>query len=173
MNGRFRAHQIARLVDFCSSDPTITLSTRYIARAFGFKHSAVTRAALRGYEDPPGRGRHRALDPDSERDLIAWIIQKAANNMAVNNSELLHQWTTRFGVHITSGWVDSFIEWHSEELYQTKSIPHESLRLEVPRVFLMQRSTASGIMFTVPVQNWCSTLTRSASANGKTEFSGE
>jgi hypothetical protein len=32
MNGRFRAHQIARLVEFCSSDLTITLSTRSIAR---------------------------------------------------------------------------------------------------------------------------------------------
>jgi hypothetical protein len=29
--------------------------------------------ALRGYEDPPGRGHHRAGDPDSERGLIARI----------------------------------------------------------------------------------------------------
>jgi hypothetical protein len=84
----------------------------------------------------PGCGRHRALDPDSERDLIAWITQKAANNTAVNKTELLHQVTTRFGAHITRGWVDSFIEHHSEELYQTKSIPQENPRLEMPRVSL-------------------------------------
>jgi hypothetical protein len=103
MNARFRAHQIARLVEFCSSNLTITFSTRSIARAFGVKQLAVTRASLRGYEDPPGRGRHRALDSDSERDLIAWITQKAANNTAVNKTELLHQCTTRFGAHITRG----------------------------------------------------------------------
>jgi hypothetical protein len=136
LNARFRAHQIARLVEFCSCDLTIILSTRSIGRAFGIKHSAVTRVTLRGYEDLPGRGRHHALDPDSERDLIAWIMQKAANNTAVNKIELLHQCTTRFGAHISRGWVDFFIEQHSEELYQTKSISQENPRLEVPRVFL-------------------------------------
>jgi hypothetical protein len=37
---------------------------------------------------------------------------------------------------ITRGWVDSFITRHAYKLFETKSIPQENPRLEMPRIFL-------------------------------------
>jgi hypothetical protein len=107
-----------------------------IARAFDIKHSAVRRAALRGYEDPSGPGRRRALDPDSERGFIAWITQKAADNTATTKTELLPESVARLGTSITRGWVDSFLTRHADELWETKSLRQENSQLEVPRVLL-------------------------------------
>jgi hypothetical protein len=56
--------------------------------------------------------------------------------MAVNKTELLHECNERFGKKITRGWVDSFVKRHNEQLVETKSIPQENPRLEVPRAFL-------------------------------------
>jgi hypothetical protein len=50
--------------------------------------------------------------------------------------ELLHYCVKRFGRHITRGWVDSFVTRHAAELCETKSVPQENPRLDVPRVFL-------------------------------------
>jgi hypothetical protein len=91
---------------------------------------------LRGYEDPPGRGRHFELEADSEQELIDWIVNKAVNNMAVNKTELLHECNERFGKKITRGWVKSFVKCPCESLFETERIPQEDPRLEVPRIFL-------------------------------------
>jgi hypothetical protein len=37
---------------------------------------------------------------------------------------------------ITRGWVDSFVEHHAEEPFETKNIPQENPRLEMARAFL-------------------------------------
>jgi hypothetical protein len=67
---------------------------------------------------------------------VDWITTKAANNVAVNRTELLHECNERFGKRITKGWVDSLLTRHAEQLFETKSIPQENPRFEVPRVFL-------------------------------------
>jgi hypothetical protein len=53
MNTRFRVHQIVRLIEFAFTELHITLSAWAVARAFEVGHSAVKRAQLRGYDDPP------------------------------------------------------------------------------------------------------------------------
>jgi hypothetical protein len=136
MNARFRAHQIVRLMEFASLKLHTKLSISSVARAFEVSHSAVSRANFRGYQDPPGRGRHHELDPDAEQQMIDWIAKKAANHTAVNRTELLHECIERFGKSITRGWIDSFVTRHSEQLFETKSVPQENPRLEVPRAFL-------------------------------------
>jgi hypothetical protein len=68
MNARFRVHQIIRLIEFTSTELHITLSAKALARAFEVGHSAVKRAQLRGYEDPPTRGRHHEYR-DEHRDV--------------------------------------------------------------------------------------------------------
>jgi hypothetical protein len=55
-NARFRADQIVRLIEFASPELYITLSARAVARVFEVGHSAVKRAQLPGYDDPPARG---------------------------------------------------------------------------------------------------------------------
>jgi hypothetical protein len=96
----------------------------------------VARAKLRGRDDPPARGRHRELSVDCEQELVEWLVNKAANHRVVDRTELLHECAERFGKSITRGWVDSYITHRLQELFETKSIPQENPRPEVPRVFL-------------------------------------
>jgi hypothetical protein len=70
MNARFRAYQIVQLQEFASTELDIILSGKVIASAFNVSHSTVTRAMLRCYEDPPGRGRHHEFSPDYEAEIV-------------------------------------------------------------------------------------------------------
>jgi hypothetical protein len=114
-----------------------------VARAFEISHTIMARAELRGYDDPPSRGLHRELCAHGEHELVEWLANKAANHRAVNRTELLHECTERFGKNITRGWCDSFLARHAHDLFETKSIPQENPRLEVPRVFLETAVDAS------------------------------
>jgi hypothetical protein len=67
---------------------------------------------------------------------VDWIAAKAANNVAVHRTELLHKCNERFGKSITRGWVGSFLTRHAEQLFETKTVLQENPRPEVPRVFL-------------------------------------
>jgi hypothetical protein len=51
---------------------------------------------------------------------MEWIAMKAYDNKAVNRTELLHYWITKFGPTITRGWVDSFLSRDASELLKTK-----------------------------------------------------
>jgi hypothetical protein len=99
-------------------------------------HSPSATQQLRGYEDPLARGRHHEFSADREAEIVEWLAEKAANNTAVNRTELLNKCIERFGKSITRGWVYSFLIRHSDELFETKSVPQENPRLEVPRGFL-------------------------------------
>jgi hypothetical protein len=101
LNACFRAHQIVRRIEYASTELHITLSAKTVARAFEVGHSAVKRAQLRGYEDPPARRRYHKLAADAGQQLVDWTTAKAANNVAINRTELLHEWNERFGKSIT------------------------------------------------------------------------
>jgi hypothetical protein len=109
---------------------------------------------LRGYEDPPGRGRHRELSPEDEHVLVKWIAKKAHNSTAVTRTELLNYCIAIFGTAVTKGWVDSFLSRSAAELFEAKSSPQENQRLEVPRIFF--EAVIEGIQ--THVQNSCANL---------------
>jgi hypothetical protein len=136
MNARYRAHQTVRLFEFASTQLHIVLSARVIVRDFEVSHIVVARAELTGYDDPPVHGCHRQISANCEQELVECLVNKAVNYRAVNQMELLHECTERFGKSITRGLVDSFITRHAYQLFETKNIPQEKPRLEVPRVFL-------------------------------------
>jgi hypothetical protein len=70
---------------------------------------------------------------------VDWITAKAANNVAVNRTELMHECNGRFGKSITRGLADVFLTRHAERLFETKSVPQARPILEVYRVFLQER----------------------------------
>jgi hypothetical protein len=67
---------------------------------------------------------------------VDWITAKAANNVKINQTELLYERNERFRKNYIRGWVDSFLTRHAEQLFEIKSVLQEKPRLEVPRVFL-------------------------------------
>jgi hypothetical protein len=136
MSGRFRVHQNVRILEFASTERHIALSSSSIAWTFEVSHSAIVHAKVPGDEDLPGPGRHPQLDSDCEQELIDWIANKATNNTAVKKTELLHECHGKFGKKITRDQVDSFAKRRAEELVETKRVPQENPRLEVPPVLL-------------------------------------
>jgi hypothetical protein len=126
MKARYRSHQIVRLMEFSSTVLQINLSIRSVARAFNIDHSAVKWAILRGYGDPPGRGRHRELSAEIEQALVEWIIKKAHDHKPFNRTELLDYCIKNSGTAIRRGWVDLFLSQHADEIFETKSSPQEN-----------------------------------------------
>jgi hypothetical protein len=127
---------MVRLMEFSSTELHLNFSIRLVTRAFNIAHWAVKRALLRGYEDPPGRGRYRELSPEDEHALVEWIAKNAHHNAVVTRTESLNYCIATFGTAVTRAWVDSFLFRHAAELFETKSSPQENQRLEVPRVVL-------------------------------------
>jgi hypothetical protein len=167
MNATFRSHQIVRLCEFASDVLHISLPIRAVARTFEADHSVVKRAQLRDYTDSPARGRHNELAPESEQAILQWIAKNASDNKAVNRTKLLNHCIEQFGKHITRGWVDSFLIRHTDTLFETKSVPQENPRLEVPVRSSKRRSKRSGSMFIICALSWSSTSMRLKSASGK------
>jgi hypothetical protein len=54
----------------------------------------------------------------------------------VTRTHLRHYCQAKYSISISQGWVDSFILRRRDDLPETKSIPQEDTRLEIPRVFL-------------------------------------
>jgi transposase len=119
-------------MEFSSTALQIKLSIRSVTQAFNIDHSVVKRAVLRGYEDPPGRGRHRGLSAEIGQALVEWITKKTYDHKAVNRTELLEICITNLGTAITRGWADSFLSRHADEIFETKSSPQKNQRLEMP-----------------------------------------
>jgi hypothetical protein len=84
MNAGCHGHQIMRLMAFSATELDLKLSVRSVTCALNIDHSAVKRALLRRYEDPPGGRRHRELSPEVEHALTEWIAKKAYHTKAVN-----------------------------------------------------------------------------------------
>lgn len=136
MSTTFRNHQIVRLMEFSQTELHIKLSKSSVARAFAVDPKVVRHALKRGYSIPEGRGQHQALSDEVESQLLQWIEKKAQNNEAIGRTELLDYTNSVLGEAVTRGWVDSFIHRHTAGLFETKSLPQENPRLQVPRIFL-------------------------------------
>jgi hypothetical protein len=85
------------------------LEVKPIAHAFGVQPKDVRHALEKGEIIPKGRGKHHALEGDTEQYLTDWISKNVQNHAAINRTELLHYGGEIFGVAVTPGWVDSFI----------------------------------------------------------------
>jgi transposase len=104
---------MVRLMEFSSTKLRLNLSIRSVARVFNITHCAVKRALLRGYEDPPGGGRHRELSPEDKHAPVEWISKKTHNSTAVTRTELLNYCIVTFGTAVTRGWANSFLSRHA------------------------------------------------------------
>jgi hypothetical protein len=103
----------------------------------------VKRALDNGFSPPKLRSCHNSVPDRDEEDVIASIQHQAEKSQPTTRIDIRHYCVNKFGKCITRGWVDSFILRHSGELFETKSIPQENPRLQVPREFLV--ATVGGI----------------------------
>jgi hypothetical protein len=105
-------------------------------RAFNCSRHAVQSALANGLNEPKSRGRHIAVDAESDANILAWIKRKAEKSAAVTGTDIRNYCREVCKFQVSRGWVDSFISRHADELTEKKSSPQEETRLQVPRVFL-------------------------------------
>jgi hypothetical protein len=102
------------------------LAVKVIARVFNVQPKDVRHALGKGETIPKGRGRHPALDVDTEQHMIDWITKNAQNHTDINRTELLHYCGETFRAAVIAGRVDSFLFRHTLELSETISRPQEN-----------------------------------------------
>jgi hypothetical protein len=82
------------------------------------------------------RGRHMAVDENSEAEILEWINAQAEKCNPITRTDLWHYCEVKYFISISRGLVDLFILHHRDDLTETKSTSQEETRLEVPRAFL-------------------------------------
>jgi hypothetical protein len=107
-----------------------------LQRAFQCLRSPPKSALANGFDPRKERRRHLAFDDRSEADILAWIQRKYEKNTRVSRTDVSHYCALKCKIEITKGWVDSCTGRHLAELAETKSMPQEEPRRQVPRVFL-------------------------------------
>jgi hypothetical protein len=109
-----------------------------LQRAFKCSAATVRGAVANGRNEPKQRGRHAAIDAESEADIVNWIGKHYDKSHPVTRTEIRHYCIAKCEIPATRGWVDSFLLRHQNELIETKSLPQEEPRLQIPRAFLDQ-----------------------------------
>jgi hypothetical protein len=89
-----------------------------------------------GLEQPKVRGRHLAVDEDSEGEILEWIEAQIEKCKPVTRTDIWHYCETKCSRLVSRGLVGSFILRRRDDLTEIKSAPQEDPRLEVLRVFL-------------------------------------
>ena len=74
---QFRAHQIVYLVNWARTERRTEISIGSLMRAFDCSRCAVRSALANGLNPPKSRGRHLAVHPDSDANILAWIKKQA------------------------------------------------------------------------------------------------
>jgi hypothetical protein len=70
---RFRAHQIFFIADWARAELGIEISIGGLMRAFNCSRRAVQSVLANGLNEPKSRGRHLALDAESDANILAWM----------------------------------------------------------------------------------------------------
>ena len=133
---RWRSHQIFYIHFWAQNTLGIQISHGSLQRAFKCSQSTVRAALQNGFDEPKQRGRHLAVDAESEADILAHIQRNYEKNMPTTRTDIRNYCSLKFNKKMTKGWVDSFIGRHLTELIETTSTPQEEPRLQVPRIFL-------------------------------------
>jgi hypothetical protein len=104
--------------------------------AFNCSRHAVQSTLANGLNERKSRGRHLAVDAESDANILAWIKRKAEKSAAVTRTDIRNYCREVCKFQVSRGWIDSFISRQADELTEKKSSPQEEARLQVPRVFL-------------------------------------
>jgi hypothetical protein len=99
----FRTHQICFREEWSRETLGCEVRISELCVIFDITERTVRRALLCGPEDPNPPGRHRALSPDVESDLIALVIGAFQSGNPFNNKELLKTVWERYDPKLTKG----------------------------------------------------------------------
>jgi hypothetical protein len=78
----FRLYHIYSVHNYAMSEFNVPISISILTRVFGCVYDRVNQPIGHSREPPESRGRHSALPPDIEQQIIKWIEQNAAKSIA-------------------------------------------------------------------------------------------
>jgi hypothetical protein len=100
--------------------------------------AVIRRISRKGPENPQPPGRHQALDPAIESDIVTLMLDAFENGQGMTSKKLLPLVRETYNPKLTKGWVHSLIGRHLDVLQLCRSLPQEDTRMTVPRAYLEQ-----------------------------------
>jgi hypothetical protein len=96
------------------------------------RHSALAHSL----ESPGQREKHTALDYYRDEQILDRIQQNAEKHTSISKKKIKDHCISQFKASTICNWVNSFILRDPDGIIQTKSVPEEQQRVQVPQVFL-------------------------------------
>jgi hypothetical protein len=85
---KYQAHRIYFVHEFALRNGDEKLSVRQLLKGFGCDGGRVKAALDNELNDPKVRGRHFALDDDSEIEILEWIQTQAEKYAPITRTDL-------------------------------------------------------------------------------------
>jgi hypothetical protein len=103
------------IADWARAELGIEISIGGLMRAFNCSRHAVQSALANGLNEPKSRERHRAVDAESDANILAWMKRKAEKSATVTRTYIRNYCREVCKFQISRGWVDSFPSRHADE----------------------------------------------------------
>jgi hypothetical protein len=112
------------LVNWACTERKNEISIGFLMRAFNCSRSLVRSALANGSSPPKLRGRHLAVGPESDSNILAWMKNQAEKTAAEARIDIKNYCREVWKCEASRGWVYSLISPHSVELTEKKSKVH-------------------------------------------------
>jgi hypothetical protein len=131
-----RSHQICFLARCARETLRYEASVSGLAKTFQANVTTLRRTFLRAPEDLATRGRHAAIDDNSEAAIIASVLESFQTGKPLTRKQLLDVVHKEYNPRLTKGWLNACIGRHLDQMKVCRSLPQEDARLIVPRAYL-------------------------------------
>jgi hypothetical protein len=123
----------------------------------------------RQQRDATRPSRRLPLSPveDQERELVEFLLSTAESGQFPVKRELLAEVKRSYGRILTSGWVQTFLARHTEQIMTRIIHPQENPRLEAPQQFLGHILTLSAATLLERIQNYFTILMKPGARIGR------
>ena len=135
---QYKNHQLCYLHEYMLKTQTVKLTNNQLAFVFSMNRRTVTKSINQGPQDPKPKGRHLALDENTENIILEKIINISNQGDSMTQNEILKYIRNKFKKNVTKGWLNQFYLRHRDKIKKTRSFPQEDLRITVPREYLKE-----------------------------------
>ena len=97
------------------------------------KPQIITKALKKFSEKRNPIDRKKKLTPEQEETVVQHICEMCNNHMPLSPREILEFCSKTFNMHFSDGWLQKFVERHSDQIQRDTSYPQEDRRLCVTK----------------------------------------
>jgi hypothetical protein len=108
-NLQFRAQQVSYVSNSARMELKTEIPIGLLMRTFDCSRCAVHSSLAIGLNPPKSRGRHLAVDAESDLNILTWITKQAQQNAAATCTHITNYCRELCKFEVSRGWVGSLI----------------------------------------------------------------